>query len=165
MSNNNKIKVFLVDDDVLFLKSLKHTLDGQEADIKTFLTGEECLRNMEKEKPEVVVVDYCLNGKTGTAMNGIQVMNKIKQSNPATEVIMLSAQDNLSVAIDTLKYGAYDYIPKGQSAFVKVKNDLKHISDSLEKTDDFNDKMDRVKVINVAIIVVFIIIYILNRVL
>jgi len=156
------MKIFLVDDDLMFMQSLKRVLSGDKADIKTFPTGEACLKSMEAETPVVVVMDYYLNGKSDKAMNGIQVMSKIKHSNPETEVIMLSAQDNVNVALDTLKYGAYDYINKEKSAFIKVKNDVRHISDRINRADDFDKKMDRLKIINIWVFVAVILIIIIN---
>jgi len=165
MEKTEKLKVFLVDDDEMFVESLKHSLNGNIADILTFPTGEECLKNLKQEAPNVVVVDYYLNDKSKSAMNGIQVLNKIKEVNPETEVIMLSAQDNVSIAVDTLKYGAYDYIAKEQSAFVKVKNDIKHIGETLLRTDDYDQEIKRLRKINVLIVAAVIIIFILSRIL
>jgi two-component system OmpR family response regulator len=164
MDAKGKIKIFLVDDDLMFMESLKHVLNEDKADVKIFSNGEDCLKSMEIEVPEVVVMDYYLDGKSDKAMNGLQVMNKIKKSNPETEIIMVSGQDNVDVAVDILKYGAYDYITKEKSAFVKVRNDIKHIADKIEQSDDYVEKWDRLKVINITIAVVVIIIFILNRI-
>jgi two-component system OmpR family response regulator len=164
MNATDKIKIFLVDDDKMFTETLRHALDEEKREIRTFPTGEECLESVKKEDPKIVVVDYYLNSISSSAMNGIQVLNRIKQANPDTEVIMLSSQDSVNVARDTLKYGAYDYIAKGQSAFVKVKNTVEHICDTLEQTDDFDKETKRLKRINVVIVAVVILIYILNRI-
>lgn len=165
MNTPTKIKVFLVDDDKLFTETLKHALTEERTEIKTYPTGEECLKNLIKEDPKIIILDYCLNNDYSSALNGIQVMNKIKQASPETEVIMLTSQDNLNVALDTLKYGAYDYIAKGQSAFIKVKNSVEHICDTLEQTDDFDKETKRLKKINILIVVGILLVYILNRVL
>jgi two-component system OmpR family response regulator len=163
MNYESKIKVFLVDDDPMFIQSLRHTLHKDWAEIKTFPTGEDCLKNLKQENPDVVVMDYYLNDKTNSAMNGMQALSRIKKSCPDTEVIMLSAHNNMAIAADSMRQGAYDYIHKGQSAFNKVKYDLEHISKSHEKTDAYNKKIDHIKIINIAIIAVLIIIFILNR--
>ena len=160
---NDKITVFLVDDDIMFIESLKHSLNENSADIRIFPTGEDCIKNVIKEEPEVVVLDYYLNSTHPKALNGIQVLNKIKHNRPETEVIMLSSQDSVAVAVDTLKYGAYDYIAKGQSAFVQIKNDIKHIYESKEKTEDFDKETIRLKRMNVLIIVIVLTLYIISR--
>lgn len=149
----------------MFTKSLKHALSKESAEILTFPTGEECLKEVLKKEPEVVVLDYCFNSNASGTMNGLQVLNKIKRANPATEVIMLSAQDNVAVAVDTLKYGAYDYVAKGQSAFIKIRYDVRHIYESRERTADFDKENSRLKRINVLILVVVVTLYIISRVL
>jgi DNA-binding NtrC family response regulator len=165
MVNKEKIKVFLVDDDKLFTESLKHALRGDGTDIKTFSTGEECLDNLGKEGPRVVVLDYRLNNDHPAAMNGIQVMNKIKQVSPDTEVIMLSSQNDVTVAVDTMKYGAYDYIDKSNNSFVQIKNDIKHISDFKKQTDDFTKQTVRLKRINIIIVILVILMFIISKIL
>jgi two-component system, OmpR family, response regulator len=90
--NREKIVVFLVDDDAVFLKSLEiefhhHT----DFTVKTFATGELCLANL-SNKPDVIILDYHLNGVDKDAMNGIETLDKIKEFNPDIPVVMLSSQ-------------------------------------------------------------------------
>jgi DNA-binding NtrC family response regulator len=165
MHTPDKIKIFLVDDDKMFAESLKHTLSDSKSEIKIFPTGEECLENLEKDDPEVVILDYYLNSNCAFAMNGIQVLNKIKQSNPDTKVIMLSSFDNAGIAADSMKYGAYEYITKEGSAMLKIKNAVKHINDSKEQNYDFDKEKRTLRRINIAIVAVIIIAYIINRLL
>lgn len=164
-TTKDKLKVFLVDDDNMFTESLKHALNGETTEVSTFPTGEDCLKNVRKEEPEVVVLDYYFNNSSSKTLNGIQVLNKIKHINPATEVIMLSAQDSVAVAIDTLKYGAYDYVAKGQSSFIQITHDIRHIYESKERTANFDKENNRLKRINVLILVIVVTLYILSRVL
>ena len=120
----NKIKIFLVDDDTVFRNALNNTLSktGKESqEIRMFATGEECLQNLH-QKPHVVILDYYLNGNYPDAMNGVQVLKKIKHMNPECEVIMVSSQDNIDVAFNTIEQGAYDYVTKTGSVFIKCKN-------------------------------------------
>src|SRR5580692_1731241 len=124
MGTLSKIKVFLVDDDKMFLEALKHSLSEERIEIKRFPTGEECLENIKQEQPEIVILDYSLNSNCAFAMNGIQVLNKIKQSSPDTRVILLSSTYNEEVAFDGMKYGAYEYITKDASVMFKLKNTI-----------------------------------------
>jgi two-component system OmpR family response regulator len=167
MDRTKKMKVFLVDDDTMFTESLKHVLKEDKTDITVFSTGEDCLKSMEnkKEYPKVVVLDYLLNGAHPSAMNGVQVLNKIKQADPDVEVIMLSAQNDVNIAMDTMKYGAYDYIGKGQYAFAKIRSDIKRLSDIKKQTDDFDKETRRLKRINIFIVLLVILAFILGKIL
>src|SRR5579884_1458584 len=101
MHGGDKIKVFLVDDDRMFTESLVHSLSDNKTEVEVFATGEACLEKMKQEEAGVVILDYCLNSDYVHAMNGIQILNKIKQASPDTKVIMLSSQDDVTVAVDT----------------------------------------------------------------
>lgn len=114
--------IFVVEDNhvynrliVSFLKTNKLT------NVESFSTGEDALKAMEKQ-PAVVIQDYLLEG-----MNGIEVLKRAKKVAPNVEFIFLSGQDNIDVAINTMKYGAYDYIVKDQMALKKLVNKINKI--------------------------------------
>ena len=68
--NNQKIKLFLVDDDAVFLKSLEiQFLEHADFAIETFATGELCLLSI-SNKPDVIILDYQLDGIEENIMNG-----------------------------------------------------------------------------------------------
>lgn len=127
---NDPISVFLVDDDKMYLSSLKYDLNETfQLDIRTstFTTGEECLKNM-KSSPDIVVLDYYLNNdEHPDAMDGIQVLKRIKTKWQDTMVIMLSGQDRLQIASDCIANGAYEYVTKTESAFVRMKNVIRNV--------------------------------------
>ncbi len=54
-------------------------------------------------------------------MNGIDVLKKIKAEQPQIEVVMLSGQDKIQVAVNSMKYNAFDYIVKSESAFLRAE--------------------------------------------
>jgi DNA-binding NtrC family response regulator len=119
--NNEKIKIFLVDDDIIYLKLLEIELLSQgDFDITIFATGEACLENLHKT-PDVIVLDYYLDGIDKTAMNGIETIDKIKAVNPEIAVIILSGQDSIDIAISCMHHKAFDYVVKSETAFLRLK--------------------------------------------
>jgi two-component system OmpR family response regulator len=121
----NKIKLFLVDDDAVFLKSLEiEFLHNEDFDIETFATGELCIDNLHKN-PEIIILDFQLDGIVKTAMDGIKTLDKIKSSNPEIPVIMLSSQDKIEVAISCMHHKAFDYVVKSETAFVRLQKAIK----------------------------------------
>src|SRR5690606_20068488 len=96
--------------------------------IKIYDNGEEALANMHLH-PEIVVLDFHLSAHKPDAQNGVAILKKIKEGYPETQVIMLSGQDSLQVAVDSMKYGAYDYIVKGETAFSRTENALNNVSE------------------------------------
>ena len=117
----NKIKLFLVDDDALFLKSLEiEFLQVEDYIVETFATGELCLANL-SHKPDVIILDYQLDGIDKTAMNGMETLDKIKASDPEIPVVMLSSQDKIEVAINCMHHKAVDYVVKSETAFLRLR--------------------------------------------
>ncbi len=115
--------VFLVDDDTKHLMLLKDHLERYSIyplEVKLFTSGENCMEKMH-EQPSVVVLDYHLDGIRPDAANGLQILRSIRRDYPDTDVIMMSAQDQLDVGLQTLEHGAADYAIKGETAFLRAE--------------------------------------------
>lgn len=140
---NDKIKLFLVDDDAVFLKLLEiEFLEHGDFEIETYATGELCLDNL-KHTPDVIVLDYYLDGIDKTAMNGIDTLDKIKAINPDIPVIMLSSQDKIDVAIECMHHKAYDYVMKSETAFLRLQKNITNIFNFLKIEKQLNWYMER----------------------
>ncbi len=121
MDNETKIKLFLVDDDALFLKSLEiEFLQHADFAIETYPTGELCMENL-SHSPDVIILDYHLDGIDKYAMNGIETLDKIKACNPDIPIVMLSSQDKIDVAIECMHHRAFDYVVKSETAFMRLQ--------------------------------------------
>lgn len=118
------INLFIVDDNKLMVTDLKHYLEkrfGVSVQISTFNDGESCLAKVDKYT-HIVILDYFLSGK-----NGLEILKSIKAINPKTEVIMLSGNENIAMAIETFRAGAKDYVLKGQGSWKKISKLVSHI--------------------------------------
>lgn len=121
MKKGNNIKLFLVDDDVVFLKSLEiEFLEFGDFTIDTFVSGELCLEHI-SQNPDIVILDYWLDGIDKNAMNGIETLDKIKDYNPEIQVVMLSSQDKIEVAVNCMHHKAFDYVVKSETAFMRLQ--------------------------------------------
>ena len=126
-NNHNKVKVFLVDDDAVYLKlSQIELLEQGDFDIETFATGEACLRHL-SQNPDLVVLDYDLNGIDKNAMNGLQTLDKIKRFNSDINVVMMSSQNEIDVAVNCMQHRAFDYIVKDKTAYMRLKDVINRI--------------------------------------
>jgi DNA-binding NtrC family response regulator len=115
----NKIKIFVVDDDLFTLNIYRQGLENMGYEnITLFLNGTVCLNNLNK-KPKVIFLDHDMNDLTG-----FEVLKKIKRYNPDIYVVLVSAQEKMTVAIEALKYGAFDYIIKGNDDLDKMQKAL-----------------------------------------
>ena len=139
MTNDKQITLFIVDDDALFLKSLEiEFLQNADFNIKTFSSGEKCLENLGL-KPDVIILDYHLDGTDAGAMNGLETLIKIKATHAYIPVIMLSSQDKIEVAVNCMHHEAFDYVVKSETAFLRLQKNITSIFKykEIEKTLDW----------------------------
>lgn len=143
MNNDNKVKIFLVDDDALFLKSLEiEFLENADFIVETYPTGELCIANL-SHNPDIVILDYQLDGIVQNAMNGLETLDKVKAFNPEIPVIMLSSQDKIEVAINCMHHKAFDYVVKSETAFVRLQKIITAIFQHQKMQKELNWYMDR----------------------
>jgi DNA-binding NtrC family response regulator len=127
MENQNYPLIFIVEDNSVYNKIIvNHLRSHKLVRIESFLSGEECLKNLYR-KPDIIIQDYLLDG-----INGIDVLKATKKKYPDTEFVFLSGQDNIEIAINSMKYGAFDYIVKDQNALVKLTDKINKIMISHE---------------------------------
>ncbi len=143
MDNENRVKLFLVDDDALYLKLLEIEFrEHADFDIETFATGELCMEQL-SNNPDVIILDYKLDGIDKNAMNGIATLDKIKDLHPDIPVVMLSAQDKIDVAIDCMHHQAFDYVVKSETAFLRLQKIITNIFSYRKMEKELNWYMER----------------------
>lgn len=143
MKEENKRKVFLVDDDAVFLKSLEiEFLQQGSFSVETFATGELCLEQLDRH-PDVIILDYHLDGIDRNAINGIETLDRIKAFDEQIPVVMLSSQDKIDVAIDCMHHQAVDYVIKSETAFLRVEKIITDLFSHRKLQKTLNWYMDR----------------------
>jgi DNA-binding NtrC family response regulator len=116
--------IFIVDDNQLMVTDLKLHLQerfGASVKISTFENGESCLKKIDKDT-HIVILDYFMEGK-----NGLDILKSIKEINPKTDVVMLTSNEDIVLAINAFRAGAKDYVIKGASAWKKIAKIIIHI--------------------------------------
>lgn len=123
MQNTKNPLIFVVEDNQMYNKLVVSYLKTNKfTNVESYLTGEEALKNMHKN-PDIIIQDYLLDG-----MTGIEVLIKAKKIYPNVEFIFLSGNDNIDIAINSMKYGAYNYIVKDQMALQKLVEKIRKIT-------------------------------------
>ncbi len=132
-------QVFIVEDNLLYANILKRQLKENDFQVKVFETGRDCLDHLD-ENPDVVSLDYTLPDS-----NGKDILVEIKKRLPSTQVIIISAQDDINTAVELLKNGAYDYIVKGPDTREKLANLINNIYQSDQLRNENINLKDAVK--------------------
>ena len=102
-----KNTILVVDDEESICRSLKGILSDEGHEVLTAPSGEECLRIIGEELPELVLLDIWLPG-----ISGIETLQSIKTNHPHIQVIMISGHGTVESAVRSTKLGAFDFIEK-----------------------------------------------------
>ncbi len=122
MTTSKNYKVFVVEDNEWFNKMLVHCLtQNPDIEVKSFFNGADLLKALH-EKPDAITLDYRLPD-----MNGSALLQQIKAFNPQLEVIMISEQNDIEVAVELLKLGAYDYLIKNTDLNSRLLNNINNL--------------------------------------
>ena len=145
----NSIKVAIVEDDASWTKLFSAELETEESlTIRTFGTAEDLLADSGFE-PQIIVVDYYLNGTVATAMNGMELIRALRVAKPGLPCILLSSKADLTTASrhddlveclnsnkamvpKMLAEGGFFYFMKNSSAPKKMKDLLLKLTRSIE---------------------------------
>jgi two-component system OmpR family response regulator len=114
--------IVLIDDDPSMTEMIKDFLMKKypKSAISIYHTGEEALEGI-FTPPDAIVLDYHLDSMSPGALNGLQILKKLKEMYTETPVIFLSGEEKPEIAVNTIKYGAYDYIVKNENAFHRLE--------------------------------------------
>jgi CheY-like chemotaxis protein len=131
MENIKNLKIFIVDDDPFCAEMYKeHLLSTGYAHVASYNNGQDCINNL-TQQPDIIFLDYNM-----APLDGLEVLKKIKRFNPDIYLVVLSGQEDMQVAINALKYGAFDYIIKGESDLDMINvvlQKIKNVMEMLEK--------------------------------
>ena len=100
-------KILLADDEPGIRKVLSISLADSGYEVLTAEDGEAAFEIFQRTKPQIVLTDIKMPG-----MDGIELLQKIKQEDPDTEVIMITGHGDMELAIRSLKHEATDFVTK-----------------------------------------------------
>jgi len=124
METTHKLNVFILNDNLEVAGKLRRYLKkrfGDLLNISLFLNSRTCI-NMMYGQVDMVVVDDYLYEKGSRGMSGIEVLKKIKDKSPGTEVVILTSDENVGLAVEAIKSGAKDYIINRAGAWQRLQN-------------------------------------------
>lgn len=123
MTTQHSYNIFLVDDDPFYLSIFeKRLLNNGYQVISSFTNGVDCLNALD-QKPDVIFIDHHMD-----TFSGYEVLKKIKRFDPNIFVVMVSGQEDIKTAVDSLKHGAFDYILKSNDEEQKINEVLEKIA-------------------------------------
>jgi CheY-like chemotaxis protein/glycine cleavage system H lipoate-binding protein len=102
-----KFKLLVVDDELPVCKSIASALAGEEYIVDTALSGEEALEMQSKKHYDAIIIDLMMPG-----ISGLELLKRVKKNRPDTLLIMITGYPSIRTAVESIKIGAFDYLPK-----------------------------------------------------
>lgn len=132
MKKQNIKRTFIVDDDPFWTTILTQILtDLGYENIVTFNNGKDCVEHLHLN-PSLVFLDYQMEN-----MDGLEVLQKIKNYYPGIGIVFCTAHEDLSVAVSAMKNGSFDYLLKSNATNKEVAS----IIESMGEKQIFADKV------------------------
>lgn len=159
MKTNKNLLIYVVEDNKIYNRMVVEYLEKQGFKrVKSFYCGKDCLDAVEAgESPDIVIQDYFLDD-----INGIDVLLRVKEKSEKSEFIFLTTNENVEVATNSIKFGAFDYLIKDNDlALRKVMNKIDKISQLIE-LEKRNTIIKSAMIVSLAILIGIVIFTILN---
>jgi DNA-binding NtrC family response regulator len=99
--------VMILDDEAIVCERLRSTLEKLHLDLETFTDPLEAIKRFSEKKFQVLITDLKMK-----ELNGIEILKRVKQASPETQVIIITGFATVEKAKEALKIGAYDFIAK-----------------------------------------------------
>lgn len=130
--------ILIIDDDVTFCLMLKKLLEKHHYQVTTVFSPKDVKRMIRQEFYDVVLTDLRMPN-----VSGMDLIGMIKLESPETQIIMMTGYANISTAIQSIKHGAFNYIPKPfqpEEVLNMIKEALKDTSERLKTKNPGNEK-------------------------
>ena len=100
-------RILVVDDEEVVCRAVARILDGKGHAVETVTDGTEGLRRVEAGAYDLVILDIMMPD-----VSGLDILQRVKETHPDTDVIMITGLSQIETAVQSMKLGAFDYIPK-----------------------------------------------------
>ena len=105
--DQRKPRILIIDDEPIALQNLEHIMLKEGYEVLALENGVEAIKQLEKTEFDLVLTDLKMQ-----PVDGLQVLDHVKQLYPDTEVILITAYATVDTAVEAMKKGAYHYISK-----------------------------------------------------
>lgn len=115
MKTIHELSFFIVDDDPIYNSFIRNYLESKGfTNLRMFFDGSTCLERL-YQLPDIIILDFQMDD-----VNGLDVLKQIREFDPDINVIFLSGQNDVDVAVDSLKYGSIDYLIKDDETLINL---------------------------------------------
>jgi len=106
-SEVSNVRILVVDDEMIVCESCKRILEEEGYEVETALSGKEAFEKMKANPFDIVITDLKMPG-----IDGMEVLRTFRKEYPDSIIIMITGFSTVETAVEAIKLGAFDYIPK-----------------------------------------------------
>jgi DNA-binding response OmpR family regulator len=149
------LKIIVIEDNTTMSEMISDYLQQKftGSQVSIYNTGEKALEDTTGGPPDVIILDYNLDSENPKAMNGLQILMKLKKQFDAP-VIFLSGQDRTEVSANIIKYGAYDYVVKNQESFHRLEIIINNILANHKVKKDLDTQKASTKALIIIVVAI-----------
>lgn len=107
MPEKTKKRILVVDDEITVCKSIRQAIQREDYEVETALSAEEALKKEEANPYDLIITDLMMPG-----LSGLDLLKQLRQGRPQVAVIMITGYPTIRTAVESVKLGAFDYLPK-----------------------------------------------------
>jgi CheY-like chemotaxis protein len=107
MSSHSKRRILVVDDEITVCKSIRQAILTEEYEVEMALSGEEALKKDQEKPYDLIITDLMMPG-----ISGLDLLKNLRETRPEVNVIMVTGYPTIKTAVESVKMGAFDYLPK-----------------------------------------------------
>jgi CheY-like chemotaxis protein len=107
MNSPSKRKILVVDDEITVSKSIRQAILSDQYEVDMALSGEEALKKDRETPYDLIITDLMMPG-----ISGLDLLKTLRESRPEVSVIMVTGYPTIKTAVESVKMGAFDYLPK-----------------------------------------------------
>jgi ActR/RegA family two-component response regulator/glycine cleavage system H lipoate-binding protein len=107
MNSQSKRRILVVDDEITVSKSIRQAILSDQYEVDMALSGEEALKKDRETPYDLVITDLMMPG-----ISGLDLLKILRESRPEVNVIMVTGYPTIKTAVESVKMGAFDYLPK-----------------------------------------------------
>ncbi|HHF43129.1 MAG: hypothetical protein DRJ11_08560 [Candidatus Aminicenantes bacterium] len=104
---NEKKRILVVDDEINVCKSIRQAILREDCEVDMALSGEEALKKDAQKAYDLVITDLMMPG-----ISGLDLLRELKARRPEVDIIMITGYPTIRTAVESIKLGAFDYLPK-----------------------------------------------------
>jgi two-component system nitrogen regulation response regulator NtrX len=119
-------RVLVVDDEAGVREAMRQLLEFEQIEVRTVASGDEALTAYPEFAPHLVFLDVKMAG-----LDGLETLTRLRQLDPAAQVVMISGHGTIQTAVDATQRGAYDFLEKPldtDRVLVTLRNAMSHVS-------------------------------------